>query len=375
MFKKLNILQLINVRWYNACAHYAICLSYALKKRGHRVIVAGDPGSPPLAKADKLGLETYRDLYLSSTSPWMMVYNVKRISDLVKQEGIDIINAHRGEGHLTAVLAGTFLKRKVPLIRTRGDARTPKSNLLNRYLNHKLTDKIITTCEVLRTSYLRNLKMPEEKVVNVPVGIDLDLFEPKEIPVRWKEKLKVPEGNLVVGILGRLSPVKGHRYFIEAAEYVLKENPHTTFIICGENAQISAGELKKTVKKMNMEENFRFWGRTEKVRELISIFDVAAVSSVGSETICRVALEYMCMGKPVVGTKVNAIPEVVEHEVNGLVVEPEKPKEFADALLELLQDENKRRRFGEKGRSMVLEKFSLDSFARKTEDVYLDSLS
>jgi glycosyltransferase involved in cell wall biosynthesis len=375
LLKRLNILQLINIRWYNACAYYAISLSHALKKRGHRVIVAGDPGSPPLAKADTLGLETYQDLFLSSTSPWMVAYNAKRMSDMVKQEGIDIINAHRGEGHLTAALARVLFKRKVPLIRTRGDVRPPKSNPFTHYLNHKLTDKVITTCEVLRTSYLNSLKMPEEKVINVPVGIDHDLFGTKSNRVMWRERLNIPEGSPVVGILGRLSPVKGHKYFIQAAEYVLKENPQTIFIICGENAQISAGELKKTVMKMNQEENFRFLGRIEEVGELISIFDVAAVSSVGSETICRVALEYMCLGKPVVGTRVNAIPEVVEHEVNGLVVEPKKSKEFADALLELLQDENKRRKFGENGRNMVLEKFNLDSFARKTEEVYFSSLS
>jgi glycosyltransferase involved in cell wall biosynthesis len=372
--KKLNILQLINVRWYNACAYYAICLSYALKRRGHRVIVAGDPGSPPLAQANSLGLETYPDLFLSSTSPWMVAYNVKRIWDVVKQEKIDVINAHRGEGHLTAALAGILFGRKVPLIRTRGDARTPRSNPLTHYLNHKLTDKVITTCEVLRTSYLKSLKMPEEEVINVPVGIDHDMFGTKSNRLMWRERLKVPEGSPVVGILGRLSPVKGHKYFIQAAEYVLKENPQTIFIICGENAQISAGELKKTVIKMKKEENFRFLGRIEEVGELISIFDVAAVSSVGSETICRVALEYMCLGKPVVGTRVNAIPEVVEHGVNGLVVEPKRPKEFADAILELLQDENKRKRFGEKSRSMVLEKFGLDSFARKTEEVYFSTL-
>jgi glycosyltransferase involved in cell wall biosynthesis len=367
-------LQLINVRWYNACAHYAIGLSHALKQRGHKVIVAGDPLSPPLLKAKEVGLMVHEDLFLSYTSPWMIAYNVKRMRDLIEREEIDIINAHRGEGHLVAALAKKFLKRAVPLIRTRGDVRAPKGSFLNRYLNRTLTDKVITTCEVLRESYIEDLQMPDEKVTTVPVGIDHDFFSPRESDTTWKERLSIPEGNLVVGIVGRLSPVKGHEYLIQAADHVLKRLPRVTFIVCGEDAQISAGQLRDAVRIKNIEENFRFLSKVKDIREIISLFDIGVVSSVGSETICRVALEYMSMGKPVVGTNINAIPEMVQHQVNGLVVEPKKWQELASALVELLRDEDKRKKFGEKSRGIVMEKFTLDVFARKTEEVYLSLL-
>ena len=184
-----------------------------------------------------------------------------------------------------------------------------------------------------------------------------------------KEKVSGPEGSLVVGLLGRLSPVKGHKYFIQSAEHVLKHIPQTIFVICGEDAQISAEELKDMMRSANIEENFRFVGKVKDVREIIPLFDVGVVSSVGSETICRVALEFMSMGKPVVGTSVNAIPEVIQHGVNGLVVEPKSVEKLAFALIELLQDERKRKKFGEKSRSIVLEKFNLNVFAQKTEEV------
>jgi glycosyltransferase involved in cell wall biosynthesis len=362
---------LINVRWYNACAHYAVSLSSALRRSGHKVIVAGDPASPPLLKAKELGLLVYEDLFLSHTSPWMITYNVKRIRDLVEREEIDIVNAHRGEGHLVAAMAKKVGKQKVPLVRTRGDVRAPKGNFLSRYLNGALTDKIITTCEVLRESYIENLRMSGDKVSTVPVGVDSGFFSPREGDTTWKKKLNIPQGSQVVGIVGRLSPVKGHRYFIQAAEHVLKQLPQVTFMICGEDAQTKAHQLKDEVRERNIEKSFRFLGRVRDVREIISVFDVGVVSSVGSETICRVALEYMSMGKPVVGTRVNAIPEAVRHQINGLVVEPKNPRELASAIIELLQDQSKRKKFGENSRSTVMEEFSLDAFARKTERIYL----
>ncbi len=371
----MNVLQLINVRWYNACAYYAVALSYALKLRGHKVIVAGDPHSPPLLRAEELGLVTCRDVFLSHTSPWMIAYNVKRIADLVRAQGIDIINAHRGESHVVAALVGRLLKGNIPLVRTRGDVRIPKGNALNRWLNDKLTDKIITTCDVLKQSYIDNLQIAGERVTSVPVGIDHRFFSPRECGRGFIEKLELPEDALTVGIVGRLSPVKGHRYLLQAAQLVLKECPRTVFIICGEDAQIKSTELKRMTQEMGLEGNFRFMGRVPDVREIIASFDLGVVSSVGSETICRVALEYMSMGKPVVGTKVNAVPEVVQHGVNGLVVEPKDTRQMAAALIDLLEDKSKRLQFGQNSRNLVLERFTLDHFARRTEEVYLSLLN
>jgi glycosyltransferase involved in cell wall biosynthesis len=365
---------LINVRWYNACAYYAITLSYALKRRGHKVIVAGDPKSPPIGEAKKLGLEVYEDLYLSHTSPGMIVYNIKRMADLIRRENIDIINAHRAEGHLVVALYKYILRKKIPLIRTRGDTRPPKDNIFNRYLNNNLTDKIIVTAETLRESYLQNMKIKPKKLSKISVGIDEKNFSPRPPHLSWKNRLNIGEGDLVVGMVGRLSPVKGHKYFIQAAEFVAKQTPRAKFIIAGEDAQIKASQLKEMVKKSNMENDFRFVGRVDDIREIISIFDVGVVASVGSETICRVLLEYMAMGKPVVGTSVNAIPEVIHPGVNGFVVLPGDKEALGKAILQLLEDKEKRTNFGNAGRSSVEKDFSLEQFAKKTEEVYSELL-
>ncbi len=372
--RNLNILQLINVRWYNACAYYAVTLSYALKKRGHKVIVAGDPKSPPVLEAKKLGLEVFEDLHLSYTSPWMIVYNVKRIADLVEKENIHIINAHRGEAHLVAALYKYVLKKNIPLIRTRGDVRAPKDNIFNRYLNNDLTDHIVITAETLRESYLHDLKIRQERVSKITVGIDEDFFSPRPPDQSWKNKSNVGEGDLVVGMVGRLSPIKGHKYFIQAAEIVVKKTPRVKFIIAGEDAQIKASELKEIVRESNIKDNFRFVGKVDDIRKTISIFDVGVVASIGSETICRVVLEYMAMGKPVVGTYVNAIPEVIQNGVSGFVVPPGDGETLGEAVLRLLEDKEKRINFAKAGRALVEKEFGLEQFAQKTEGVYFELL-
>jgi glycosyltransferase involved in cell wall biosynthesis len=370
MKKNLNILQLVNFRWYNACAHYAVAISSGLQKRGHRLILAGDKNSPPLQVAEKMGLEVFPDLYLSYQNPGRFFYNTKRLMDVVEREKIDLVNAHQGAGQFYACLIKKLFKNKFVLMRTRGDQRKPKNNLFNRWLNLKWTDGIITTAETLYKSYLKSFNLDGERIINIPLGIDLADFSPMEGDMNLLRDMGISEGELVVGILGRLSPVKGHRYFIQAAAEVLKSFQSVKFLIAGEDAQVKSFRLKELVREMGIADRFIFTGRVEDPRKIISLMDVAVVSSIGSETIARVALEYMALGKPVVGTEINAIPEVVKNGINGFIVRPEDSREMAEAILHLLKDKDKREEFGKASRGLVKNEFSLDNFTAKTEEFY-----
>ena len=107
---------------------------------------------------------------------------------------------------------------------------------------------------------------------------------------------------------------------------------------------------------------------------IISLMDIAVVSSTGSETIARVALEYMALGKPVVGTEINAIPEVVKNGINGFIVRPEDSRGMAEVMLQLLEDKDKREKFGKASRALIENEFSLDTFVDKTEKFYFSFL-
>lgn len=369
--RKLCALQLINVRWYNACAYYAVTLSLALKKRGHRVIVAGDPQSPPVKVASALGLETYDRLWLSRLDPLTLVYNIKKIADLIDAEKIDIIDAHRAETHTSAALAVKWFRKDVPVIRTRGDVRPPKDNIFNQYLNKNLTRRIVATAETVRKDCVNSLGLDENKVVTINSGIDEHYFAPQNPDLVWKRKLGIPDDCLVVGMVGRLSPVKGHRYFVEAANFVLKNfSREVKFIIAGEDAQVKAYRLKEMTEQLRIKDRFTFVGKVDDMRKIISNVDIGVVASIGSETICRVALECMAMGKPVVGTNVNAVPEVIKNKVSGLIVPPRDSRSLGRAIIHLLKDEEMRKDFGRTSRKMVEQKFSLNRFGQSTEEVY-----
>ncbi len=373
--RKLCVLQLINVRWYNACAYYAVTQSLALKKRGHRVILAVDPLSPAVNVASGLGLETFDKLYLSRINPFNFFHNIKKIADLIDEKRINILDAHRSETHALAGLTVKWFKKNIPVIRTRGDTRAPKNNIFNLYLNRNLTRKIVTTAEVLKKDYINCLGIDEEKVVRINPGIDENHFAPQKPDPVWKKKLGIPDDCLVVGIVGRLSPVKGHKYLIKAADFILKNFARKVrFIIAGEDAQVKAYRLKEMTERLKIRESFCFVGRVDDIRKIISLFDVGVIASVGSETICRTALECMGMGKAVVGTNINAVPEVIQDKVNGLIVPAKDSENLGKAILQLLKDEEMRKNYGKASRKIIDEEFNLNRFGELTERVYYQVL-
>jgi len=370
MKKRLKILQLINVRWFNACAWYALNLSRGLRERGHKVIVAGNQGSPVYKRAEKYGLPVV-NLPLGRVNPYGAAVHLFRLKSLIKGSSVDVVNAHRGEGHSYASLLRGF--QRVPLVRTRGDQRPPLVHPLNLLLHRWLTDMVIIPSPSLRPPLLK-LGLGEEELEVIPPGVDTAYFQPKVSSSEAKVSLGLDGLTPLVGMIGRLSPVKGHRFFIDAASQVVREWPKVRFLIAGEDAQIKSRELRSLARSKGVFKNFVFLPYQKEVRNAISALDLGVVASVGSETICRVALEFMAMGKPVVGTRVNSIPYLIADGLNGIVVPPAAPQAMAQAILELLQDKDKRDEFGREARRRVEEEFSLERLAESTERLYYDLL-
>jgi glycosyltransferase involved in cell wall biosynthesis len=94
------------------------------------------------------------------------------------------------------------------------------------------------------------------------------------------------------------------------------------------------------------------------------------IASVGSEMICRIALEYMAMGIPVVGADTNVIPEIIRHDQTGLIVPKGNPEAMASAMEFFAASRDRAAAFGRAGRSLAEREFSLERFAQKTLDAY-----
>jgi glycosyltransferase involved in cell wall biosynthesis len=343
----MKILQMVDVPWDSGLAHYALVLAQGLKARGHQVFVSAIPGEKPWQKAHRLGLKTL---------PMVNLKGLKPLRRFVGEHHIDIINAHTGSTHSLAVAAA--LGQPIAVIRTRSDARAIRRRPGGKFL-YKHTQRVIGAAEYIRQAFLRELKLPPKKVVTVYQGIDVD-----GIPVEPLPK------NPVLGIIARLDPIKGHRYLIEAL-YILKGTyPGLKLRLVGQEENIKQRELRYMAERLRVDDQVEFMGYQTNIPKIMASCSIGVIASTGSEAVSRTALEWMAAGRPVVGTKVGCLPEVIQDNSTGVLVDPKDAPSLAAGLAKLLHDPAKLAAMGEAARVRAVDQFRMADFVDKTIGIY-----
>ncbi len=370
--QSLKTLQLISVRWWNASAYYAISLTEALNRAGVFSIAGGRHSSPPLQKAREFHLPTFTEINLETFNPLTTILNVIRLKRYIRQNRITLVNGHRPEDGLYAALVSRRFPYRLPVVRTVSDVRPPKDHALNKWLHQQGMDFLIFSCNASYERYQSVWHIFENKSAVIYSSIDTDVFQPRPRNSGLRRTLGIGEDEVLIGIIARLSPVKDHHTFLRAAALVHRQAPNARFLISGENAQLTREDLERFAADLGISERVVFLPRDDSisVRDLIAALDIGVVASNGSEVICRVAVEYMAMGKPQVVTDINVLPEIVDDGENGFVVPAGDAGAMAKALFQLIQHPELRIRMGEIARRYSVERFSYPVFAEKTLGVY-----
>lgn len=369
--EQISSLQLISVRWWNATAYYAVTLAKALQHAGYPVFIGGSAGSPPIIEAEKYQLPVMNTIRLESKSPAEWLRSYQNLKKFISQNSISIMNVHRPEDHLI----GALLRRKfpeIPLIRTIGDVRPPKQNPVNRWLHLKATDFFIFSSRANKVRYQRALPIPESRCAVIYAGVDTETFAPTAGKSGLRKQLNIPENVIVFGLVGRFSPVKDHLTFLRAAALLLKESANCRFIISGQEEEISASELREICSKFGIADYVKIIGKQNDVAQVIAALDVGVVTSRGSEAICRIATEYLAMGRPVIVSDVNVLPEMISDGENGFIFPAGSPEQLAGKMKIFLQETDLLRTMGEKARLAAVDRFSLKVFLEKTLGAYLN---
>jgi glycosyltransferase involved in cell wall biosynthesis len=186
------------------------------------------------------------------------------------------------------------------------------------------------------------------RIAIVPNFVDDDAFAapPPERLRAWRAELGIGEGEPVVGIVANLHPVKDHASLLRAAAILRARWPALRVVVVGGGDPAPLQALAAT---LGVGEAVRFAGARPAVPSPHHLFDVSVLCS-RSEGLPNSILEAMAAGRPVVATRVGAIPDAVVHGVTGLLVPPGDPAALADAIGALLDDAPLRRRMGAEGR-------------------------
>ena len=228
-------------------------------------------------------------------------------------------------------------------------------------------DKIVAVSDQIAQELIKN-HISQERIHQIPNGTPINnntYFYESSL----RKELGFQREDRVVGIVGRLSIEKGHRFFLEAAKSILYKFPSTKFLIVGEGSLYE--ELKNQVFSLDLKENVVFTGFRKDVAPLFHTMDVVVSSSL-REGIPLTILESMAMGKPVIATSVGGVSKLVQNKRTGFLIPPRDADAIARKVIHLLEDDELIKSMGHEGKKFVRDHFSSKKMAEAYSVLYRD---
>jgi glycosyltransferase involved in cell wall biosynthesis len=234
----------------------------------------------------------------------------------------------------------------------------------------RFSDKFIALTELEKSDLVNYRVTSPKKVAVVQSGLETEKYQcPQGVISKLKEEWHLPVTARVVGLVGRLEPVKGPLLLVEAAKIVVAACPDVQFLVIGEGSL--RNKMEEQCRAANLNGNFVFAGWREHVEQLLGVLDILVLPSL-NEAVGRIILEAAAYGVPVVATRVGGVPEIVKDGETGLLVPSQDAGSMARALIELLTNREKRGRLGRAAKERVTTSFTAREMVRSISNLYLE---
>ncbi len=359
----MKVLQLTTDMNIGGITSYIFELSKALKGKGVDTVVASAGGDieASLIEAgiphEKLDIKTKFEF---SPKVFLAAFAIKRI---VQKEGVDIIHAHTRVSQVAGIIASRMTG--VPMVTT-----------CHGYFKKRLRavidtwgDKVIAISAAVYEHLKKDLGVKDERIELVYSGVDIDKFskEFSESDIAKTKKYLGLTGKIVVGTIGRLSPVKGQKFFIKAMVEVLKRSPNAAGLVVGNGPE--GPSIKSLAMALGIDDRISFLDSVSDTREVLSAIDIFVFPSV-KEGLGIALLEALAAARPCIASRIGGIEDIIKDRENGILVDVGDSDAITAAALELLSDENLRLNLGQSGRRLVQSRFTLDRMADDMVRVY-----
>jgi glycosyltransferase involved in cell wall biosynthesis len=365
----MRILHLISSAGLFGAERIALELSKSLKKTYYCEPIIGvirnvyNPHEEMLEEAKRNNIP-YAVFQCRSQLDLKLAFLVK---EFIKKNKIDIIHCHGYKSNFYGLLAS---KGQVPSVTTNHNWLTEHWKLkiycILDSLWIRFFDGIVAVSNEVKKDMLR-YKIPGEKIRVIDNGISLERFEKWTETRKMKTQLGFEEKTMVIGTIGSLVIEKGHIYLLEAARQILDGVKDLKFIIIGDGPLRKALEEKS--EELGIKKDVIFMGHRGDIPEILTAMDIFVLPSI-KEGLPVALLEAMAAKRPVIATRVGAIPKVIENKDIGILVEPKDINELRDAIMNLISDPGRRDLLAREGFGRVCTDFSSDEMCKHYLKLY-----
>ncbi|MDP2654865.1 MAG: glycosyltransferase family 4 protein [Candidatus Omnitrophota bacterium] len=341
---------------------YLLTLSRGLVLKGHGVWLASSGGNQE-ADFAACGVRCLTENIRTKSELNPKIYlTAGKLRLVVREQNISVVHAHT---RVTQVMAACLKKMTgTPFVSTCHGFFKPR---LFRRLFPLWGDRVIAISPQVREHLAKDFRVAQDRIALVPNGIDVDSFVLPEGRRREARAAWGLQDNQVIGIIARLSDVKGHDVLIKAMPAVLKKVPAAVLMIVGVGREEEV--LRSRVKALGLEQKVRFHPSVNRTREFLTGFDVFVMPSL-QEGLGLSVMEAQAAGLAVVASRVGGLPSLIEDGRTGRLVPPGDEAALAEAIAGLLQDPARAAAFGSAAREFIRKNFSAEQMVEKTLDVY-----
>lgn len=301
---------------------------------------------------------------------------VRHLVVLLRENHFDIVHAHGTRAAFWVKCAFLFLPKCPKFIYTLHGLhliyRAPWQRfpiLILERLGNRLVDRLVCVSETVEEMAKKYTLIHPSRIVLIRNGIDLEKFQnPKPM---HRIGAEAPEDALVITAIQRLVYPKDVFTIIKAFEAVHAKASRAMLVIVGDGPDASA--LKAYAEELRLSDKIFFLGNRTDIPEILALSHMVILSS-RFESLGLSLIEGMAAGKPVIGTDVDGIREVIHNGENGFLVPFQDADALADAIVLLLRDAKLRIAMGERGRSMAREKYSFSRMQNQYRHLYESAL-
>ena len=371
---------------------YVYYLSHNLQKLGHNVHVVARDKQDSEKTINGIHVHYIKGLGNALTRYWRFSRSAsKKIEELNKQKGLDIIHANLPlvpsfaipndsskaivcAVHSTWKGEAMVTKRDNPKELNPNEKSMLRFNFVLRSYEKKLmkrSDALIAVSKYTVDELTELYGINKKKIHVIYNGVDIQKFKPRPNRAELRREFGLAEDTKIVLFVGRLYHRKGLETLLHSIPPVLKEFSNVKFVISGKGFKQKEENLKNLAKQLDIEEHVTFLGYVPdgKLPNLYSASNIFVLPAI-YENFPFAILEAQSAGLPVISTKVGGIPEFLVDNENGFLIDPGDPPQLTQRVLTLLHDPKLAKEMGDRGRRLIEEKFDWHLITGQVIDLY-----
>lgn len=359
----MNILQILPELNIGGVETGTVDFARYLVEKGHKSVVVSSGGR--LVDSLVQGGSRHYELKVHKKNLFSILFAIKPLIKIIEDEQIDIVHARSRVPAWIAYFA---------CLQTKAQFATTCHGYYKSILTSRVMGwgkRVIVPSRIIGHHMIEDFKTNSEVVRCIARSVDLNRFE----GIKRKEH---DPTKLVISIVGRITPLKGHSYFLKAMARVIREVPYAKVRVIGSapaKKPYYLEDLKMLAKRLGISDRVEFLGARSDVPALLAETDILVMSSIEPESFGRVILEAQAARCPVVATQVGGVVDIIDDEETGLLVPPKDTEAMATQILRLIHDKVLVGRIVENADKKLHQKFLLKHMAEATIAVYEECIN